>query len=56
MLKLVWSLQDRCLNIMPEKHYQLFDLGKEQKVAENADGDEKQVEVKKDYEIFITVK
>ena len=31
-------------------------LGKEQKVAENADGDEKRVDIKKDYEIFITVK
>ena len=31
-------------------------LGIEQKTAENSEGDKKTVEVKKDYEIFITVK
>ncbi len=31
-------------------------LGMENKTAENSDGDTKSVEVKKDYEIFITVK
>jgi len=31
-------------------------LGIEQKTAENSEGDTKTVEVKKDYEIFITVK
>lgn len=31
-------------------------LGQEQKIAENADGDEKKVDIKKDYEIFITIK
>ena len=31
-------------------------LGMEKKTAENSDGDTKTVEVKKDYEIFITVK
>ena len=31
-------------------------LGQEQKIAENADGDEKKDDIKKDYEIFITIK
>ena len=31
-------------------------LGMETKTAENSDGDTKTIEVKKDYEIFITVK
>ena len=31
-------------------------LGMETKTAENSDGDKKTIEVKKDYEIFITVK
>lgn len=31
-------------------------LGKQETVAENKDGDTKKVSVKKDYEIFITVK